>query len=103
VLFTEVHNLRPRVVVRCLRETFDHRATHDLPLHLQPPPESWRDGYRALAAECSLQALTLDQAFEAVSAYWGQLPLFPRSQQRGAGRSTSATSAPRAPPAGSAP
>jgi predicted nucleotidyltransferase component of viral defense system len=91
VLFIEMEKLKPRVTVRCLRETFAHRATHPLPVELMPPPEGWRSGYAELAIECGLRTDTLDKAFETVSRYWAQLPLTSRSRAPRATRKNNMT------------
>ncbi len=45
--------------------TFERRATHSIPPHLEPPPTSWELQYTELATECRL-SVTMDQAFSEV-------------------------------------
>ncbi|MBI3611507.1 MAG: nucleotidyl transferase AbiEii/AbiGii toxin family protein [Nitrospirae bacterium] len=60
-------------VVQALRATFERRATHPLPNKLEPPPESWREPYAALAADYNIRAKTIETAHDYISAYWNQL------------------------------
>jgi len=60
-------------VLRALHATFDRRATHPLPLKLDPPPQSWREQYAALAAEYGLRLNTIETAYDYISEYWSKL------------------------------
>ena len=57
-------------VLRALHATFNRRKTHPLPPKLDPPPESWREPYAALAVEYGLSASTIEAAYDDLSAYW---------------------------------
>ena len=63
----------PVQIILALKNTFARRNTHPLPTRLAPPPEEWRDPYEALAAECHVDATTLETAYECLMAYWSQL------------------------------
>lgn len=67
----------PALVAQALVATFARRHTHPLPTALLPPPEEWRAPYAALAAECGLLLVTLDEAFTAIAAYWSSLSRSP--------------------------
>ncbi|MBI4715475.1 MAG: nucleotidyl transferase AbiEii/AbiGii toxin family protein [Nitrospirae bacterium] len=60
-------------VIQALRATFDRRATHPLPLKLDPPPASWRDPYAALASEYDLGIGTTEDAYALLAEYWSRL------------------------------
>ena len=45
-----------------LKQTFEHRNTHQLPLKLPSPPTDWQNLFPKLASECNL-SLSLDEAF----------------------------------------
>lgn len=55
---------------QALRATFERRRTHALPASLDAPPASWRIPYAALAADCHLVLIDVDDAFTAVSTYY---------------------------------
>ncbi len=74
-LLLEVGLPEQEQVRRALIATFARRQTHPLPEHLLPPPESWREAYAALAAECGVQRTTAKEAYAALSAYWDSLDL----------------------------
>ncbi len=57
-------------VRRALHATFARRQTHILPASLVPPPETWREPYAELAAECGVRLTTAEEAFAALAAYW---------------------------------
>ncbi|MHB8482183.1 MAG: nucleotidyl transferase AbiEii/AbiGii toxin family protein [Nitrospiria bacterium] len=66
--------LPPKVrVLKALRATFEHRATHPLPLKLEPPPESWAKSYSELAVDYDSQINTIGAAYQFISDYWGTL------------------------------
>jgi len=46
--------LDKRRIVEALHLTFERRGTHDLPVHLLPPPADWQVPFHALAEECGL-------------------------------------------------
>lgn len=75
VLFIESSHLDPNRVTHSLQTTFSRRRKHDLPVRLPPPPEEWRQRYSVLAAECGLNAESLEDGFEVVTIYYGQLNL----------------------------
>jgi hypothetical protein len=52
-----------------IRRTFDHRATHAVPLAVPEPPESWGPVYARIADEDGLRWRTLDEALGAVRAF----------------------------------
>ncbi len=52
-----------------LRATFDHRATHNLPITVPEPSEAWNAPYREMAIEHGLQWATLDVLMPAVKAF----------------------------------
>ena len=54
-------------LARALRDTFDHRAKHDLPKSLPEPPADWATPYGALAREVDLSP-DLAEAFKVASA-----------------------------------
>ena len=49
-----------------IERTFAHRATHAMPEELLPPPESWRERFSELAAQCSLE-VDIDSALRSVN------------------------------------
>jgi hypothetical protein len=51
------------------RLTFDHRATHPLPMALPPPPDRWRAQYAAMAREDRLLWSTLPEVTAAAMAF----------------------------------
>ena len=73
VLMIDQGLLHVEQVIPALRATFERRATHSLPHKLEPPPESWREPYSALAADYNIRANTIETAYEHISAYWNQL------------------------------
>ncbi len=78
VLLIQSRTLESSHVVRALRATFDHRATHSLPRDLIPPPEAWSAPFARLAAECRLE-LSASEAFLVVEEFYavlrpGELP-----------------------------
>ncbi len=50
-------------------QTFDFRGTHDVPLHLPAPPDTWKVPYATIAKEDQLQWPTVNEAFEAARAF----------------------------------
>ncbi len=64
-------------VARALRATFERRNTHDIPLIFPSPPDSWRERYAALAAECGVSAQIVQDAYPIVSTYWDSLVMEP--------------------------
>jgi len=56
-------------LLRAIRRTFDHRATHAVPVAVPEPPELWAPVYQRIAAEDGLRWATLDEALSAVRAF----------------------------------
>ena len=77
VLLLEVGLPEKEQVGRALVATFARRQTHPIPAHLLLPPESWREAYTALAAECGVQRTTIEEAYAAVALYWEALDFQP--------------------------
>lgn len=48
-----------------IRQTFTFRGTHDVPVQLPEPPDSWELPYAAIAREDQLQWTSLTEVFEA--------------------------------------
>jgi hypothetical protein len=55
-------------VVVAIRTTFSKRATHDVPVELDPPPPAWEPVFDALAKECGL-AMKLAEGFALVQEF----------------------------------
>jgi len=58
-----------RKLRQALRQTFDHRGTHEIPLVLPEPPESWVEVYRRMAEQDGLPWPTLEIVQEVVRAF----------------------------------
>jgi hypothetical protein len=54
---------------QAIAATFEHRATHEVPLALPPPPNEWAVSYQGLAAEDGLQWTSLASVFDAASSF----------------------------------
>jgi len=74
VLLMDTGLLEPAETAAALQLTFVWRATHALPVELQPPPEGWSTPFAALAAEVALAERTADVAFARVSRFFAALP-----------------------------
>jgi len=77
-------------VVRALHATFNRRATHPLPIKLEPPPENWRGSYAAMAAEHAVRHSTMEVAYEYVATYWDQLGVSQENPEQPPRKRTSA-------------
>lgn len=55
-----------------LRNTFRCRGNMPVPHHSPNPPDSWRQPFSQMAADCGLDT-DFDRALESVSAYWSEL------------------------------
>ena len=70
VLLVDSELLDPERVRQALRATFAARDTHLLPTSLPHPPAAWAEPYAALAHDLDLPALTMEEAYAYVGAYW---------------------------------
>lgn len=75
VLIIEMGQLSTERIAACLQATFERRATHNLPLALDAPPDVWAARYAAFADECGLQAKTMAEAFALLTTYWNSIQL----------------------------
>lgn len=60
---------------RCLvslRQTFERRCTHSLPVELAPPPPEWERPFRDMAGECEIE-IDCQAAFELTTSFWSGL------------------------------
>lgn len=55
-----------------LKNTFRRRGEVPVPHHPPNAPDSWRQPFKQMAAECGLDT-DFDKALESVSAYWSKL------------------------------
>lgn len=55
-----------------IRNTFERRNTHPVPVSLAMPPAAWSTRFQMLAKECGL-SLEMDQAFQQLAAYFTDL------------------------------
>ena len=53
-----------------LAVTFDVRATHSIPVELNPPPSSWSNDFGGMAREAGLTTESHTEAFEKLRGYW---------------------------------
>jgi hypothetical protein len=60
--------MEPRRLRENIERTFSHRATHAMPEQLPPPPESWRERFSELAAQCGIE-VDIDSVLRAVSQF----------------------------------
>lgn len=74
VLLIERGGMDHERLKRDLTDTFAHRATHALPLALEPPPDFWRPTFETMAAECSIDPDIAPQ-FERVREFYAGLNL----------------------------
>ncbi len=65
-----------------VRATFERYKTHNLPTHLDPPPESWFTPFSKLAEECHL-GQNLDDGFRTVEHFFKTIPLLTLSTKNG--------------------
>jgi hypothetical protein len=70
VLLIDTGSLHTSDTVRAIRATFQRRNTHEIPRLIPVPPDSWRERYDSLAAECGVSAQTAQEAYEIISSYW---------------------------------
>jgi hypothetical protein len=70
VLLVHSGQLKPERVKQALGATFETRGTHPSPTQLPMPPTDWAEPYTALAQELGLPALTLQEAYTYLDAYW---------------------------------
>jgi hypothetical protein len=75
VLLVHSGQLKPEPVKQALKATFEARGTHPLPERLPTPPADWGEPYTALAQELGLPALTLQEAYIHLDAYWQEWEL----------------------------
>jgi predicted nucleotidyltransferase component of viral defense system len=68
VLLIRGQNLDKKKVVAAIRATFSKRATHDVPIELDPPPPAWGPVFDALAKECGL-AMKLAEGFAVIQEF----------------------------------
>jgi|ERR1700678_441680 predicted nucleotidyltransferase component of viral defense system len=68
VLLIRGQKLDKKKVVAAIRATFSKRATHDVPIELDPPPLVWEPVFDALAKECGL-AMKLAEGFAVVQEF----------------------------------
>lgn len=57
-----------------IRDTFQRRKTHGVPLSLAAPPVSWSKPFSAMAGECGLPS-NLEGQFEVVAGFYSRLSL----------------------------
>lgn len=72
VLLIRGQRLDKERVVVAIRTTFSKRATHDVPVELDPPPPAWESVFDALAKECGL-AMKLAEGFALVQEFTRKL------------------------------
>jgi predicted nucleotidyltransferase component of viral defense system len=68
VLLIRGEKLDKKKVAEAVRATFSKRATHDVPIELDPPPPAWEPVFDALAKECGL-AMKLAEGFAVVQEF----------------------------------
>jgi hypothetical protein len=68
-LLATVAELDASALAEAIRETFAHRATHELPISLPEPAEAWEPVYARMAASDDLPWRTLDGLVLAVRAF----------------------------------
>lgn len=71
-LLTERTRLDDTRLPKAIRETFQRRNTHGVPLALIPPPASWSAPFSAMAAECGLEP-TIEKHFSVVAQFFSRL------------------------------
>jgi predicted nucleotidyltransferase component of viral defense system len=74
VLLIENSNLDFLRLNDAITKTFKRRGTHDVPIELENPPESWQLRYKNLAAECgSAMPADLNSAIDKVRKFYSSL------------------------------
>jgi hypothetical protein len=68
-LLATVANLEASALAAAIRETFAHRATHELPISLPVPAAAWEPVYARMAEADGLQWRTLAELTQAVRAF----------------------------------
>jgi hypothetical protein len=76
VLLVETGPPEPIQARAALEATFAARNTHPLPKHLQPPPESWKTDFAAMAAEVRLSTTDYLEGYAVLASFWDTLPSF---------------------------
>lgn len=72
VLLIERCNLSPEFLREAIEKTFRRRKTHDIPIELEKPPESWKTLFTKLAAECGVR-FDLESAIKQVGKFYKSL------------------------------
>jgi dTDP-4-amino-4,6-dideoxygalactose transaminase len=61
ILLIDSGELSDAVLTGAIRDTFDNRHTHPIPLTLAPPPPFWNEPFAALAKECGIDPVVAAQ------------------------------------------
>ena len=72
VLLVESQEMRANKVVEAVVGTFKRRNTHEIPVTLSSPPQTWEATFSALANDCQLNK-DMTAAFQLISQYWQHL------------------------------
>lgn len=74
VLLIENGNLDPARLYEAIIKTFKRRKTHDIPVELENPPETWQVRYKKMAEECGIENPgDLNSAIDKVRQLYGKL------------------------------
>lgn len=73
VLLIERGDLDREETRRAIIATFQLRKRQPLPVHLQSPPEAWREEFPPMAREAGLSVEDIDEAFTALVEFWNRL------------------------------
>ena len=74
ILLIERAKLDTTRLPRAVRETFQRRKTHEIPVNLASPPASWSRPFAEMAAECGLEP-AVGRYFDVVTQFFRKLGL----------------------------
>ena len=69
VILIQDGKLERTKVSKLLKQTFEHRHTHQLPSKLPSPPAEWQNLFPKLASGCKI-SLSLDEAFDKLQKFY---------------------------------
>lgn len=60
-------------IISAIKATFKRRKTHEIPKHLEFPPQSWEESYINFAQDCGVKCKNMQDAFKLLTEYFGNL------------------------------
>jgi hypothetical protein len=81
VIIIAEETIRGDDILASVRATFDRRGTHDVPMSLPEPPESWGAAYAAMMSDARrTEAVDLQEGYRMIVRFWS--PVLNRTAQR---------------------